>query len=189
MIPSCHLARSLEGVQTELIIQTFADRILLLITQVGKVGNLVRRHRILVGHPLTRVSQIQASIPPTAPLLPASTLNSNTDTEERSDAASEPNHSLPSPPPSIQLTPLLGSGSTEDIRTLHSLYTSQTATLVWLSVEKHGGERKPVVVGIALKKADVWDEAKERKTFMGVMEMLNELLESRSHKDALEQGG
>ncbi|KAF8511386.1 hypothetical protein JB92DRAFT_381245 [Gautieria morchelliformis] len=38
------LARtSVEDVQTELLIQTFADRILLLITQVGKVGNLICR--------------------------------------------------------------------------------------------------------------------------------------------------
>jgi proteasome assembly chaperone 3 len=40
---SSHLARSVEDVQTELLLQTFADRILLLITQVGKVGSLVRR--------------------------------------------------------------------------------------------------------------------------------------------------
>ena len=39
---STQLARSLEEVQTEILIQTFADRVLLLITQVGKVGSLVR---------------------------------------------------------------------------------------------------------------------------------------------------
>ena len=37
-----------------------------------------------------------------------------------------------------------------------------------------------MVVGIALKKADSWDEAKERKTFMGVMEMLKDLLNTDS---------
>jgi proteasome assembly chaperone 3 len=74
------------------------------------------------------------------------------------------------------MTPLLGSGPSERIQTLHSLYASQAATLVWLSAERHGGERKPVVVGIALKKPDVWDEVKERKTFLGVMDLVGELL-------------
>jgi proteasome assembly chaperone 3 len=77
---------------------------------------------------------------------------------------------------------LLGSAPTEQIQTLHSLYASQAATLVWLSVEKHGGERKPVVVGIALKKPDVWDEVKERKTFLGVMEILKELLDQQESR-------
>lgn len=120
------------------------------------------------------LAQIQASIPSTAPLLPNSATIS--DSEHAEDVVSELGHALPSPPPSIQLIPLLGSAPTEHIQTLHSLYASQAATLVWLSVEKHGGERKPVVVGIALRKADVWDEVKERKTFLGVMKMLQELL-------------
>lgn len=76
--------------------------------------------------------------------------------------------------------PLLGCGPTEHFQTLHSIYAAQAATLVWFSVEKQGAERKPVVVGIALKKADSWDEAKERKTFMGVMEMLKDLLNTDS---------
>ncbi|KIK49199.1 hypothetical protein CY34DRAFT_797138 [Suillus luteus UH-Slu-Lm8-n1] len=44
----------LEGVHTDIMIQGFADRILVLVTQMGKVGNL-----------------IQASIPLTTPLLSA----------------------------------------------------------------------------------------------------------------------
>ncbi|KAG1756684.1 uncharacterized protein EDB91DRAFT_1093919, partial [Suillus paluster] len=42
----------IEGVPTEIMVQAFADRILVLVTQMGKVGNL-----------------IQASIPSTTPLL------------------------------------------------------------------------------------------------------------------------
>ncbi|KAG2349786.1 hypothetical protein BDR05DRAFT_986195 [Suillus weaverae] len=44
----------LEGVPTDIMVQGFADRILVLVTQMGKVGNL-----------------IQASIPSTTPLLSA----------------------------------------------------------------------------------------------------------------------
>ncbi|KAG2750578.1 hypothetical protein P692DRAFT_20831781 [Suillus brevipes Sb2] len=44
----------LEGVHTDIMVQGFADRILVLVTQLGKVGNL-----------------IQASIPSTTPLLSA----------------------------------------------------------------------------------------------------------------------
>ncbi|KAF7323043.1 hypothetical protein HMN09_00084200 [Mycena chlorophos] len=47
------LNRELEGIPTEVLIQRFSDRVLVLVTQLGKVGNL-----------------IQASIPDTTPLLP-----------------------------------------------------------------------------------------------------------------------
>ncbi|KAF8481410.1 hypothetical protein JB92DRAFT_3038627 [Gautieria morchelliformis] len=94
---------------------------------------------------------IQPSIPP---LLPASHTTATSDSERADGISAEPTQLLPSPPPSIQLTLLLGSGPSEHIQTLHSLYASQAGTLVWLSAEGNGGERRPVVVGIALKKAD-----------------------------------
>ncbi|KAF7294870.1 hypothetical protein MIND_01024900 [Mycena indigotica] len=50
------LTRQLEGVQTEVVIQRFVDRVLVLVTQLGKVGNL-----------------IQATIPETTPLAPPAT--------------------------------------------------------------------------------------------------------------------
>jgi len=34
-------SRELSGRQTEVLLQTFADRVLVLVTQMGKVGNLV----------------------------------------------------------------------------------------------------------------------------------------------------
>ncbi|KIJ24752.1 hypothetical protein M422DRAFT_178546 [Sphaerobolus stellatus SS14] len=156
-LKSSSITRNIQDIETELVLQVFADRILLFITQIGKVGSL-----------------IQASIPPTAPLIPSSNLLSGSD----SDMQPHPEQSLPSPPPSIQLTPLVGSAPSEQLQTLHSLYASQAATLVWLYTEARGGQRKPVVVGIALRKghAETWDEDKQRKTFHGVMEMLQELL-------------
>lgn len=41
MFPPRQVTKELEGNSTELLIQTFADRILVLVTQLGKVGNLV----------------------------------------------------------------------------------------------------------------------------------------------------
>ncbi len=38
---SKQIAKDLNGINTEVVIQTFADRILVLVTQLGKVGNLV----------------------------------------------------------------------------------------------------------------------------------------------------
>jgi len=35
-------SKVINGIQTEVVLQPFADRILILITQLGKVGNLVR---------------------------------------------------------------------------------------------------------------------------------------------------
>jgi proteasome assembly chaperone 3 len=38
---SRHLSRNLDGDLTELLVQTYADRVLVLVTQMGKVGTLV----------------------------------------------------------------------------------------------------------------------------------------------------
>jgi hypothetical protein len=129
----------LEGVPTEIMIQGFADRILVLVTQMGKVGNL-----------------IQASIPSTTPLLSAYDEESNGLTT-----------GLPTPPAAIQLTPLLGGASSEHLQTLHSLYAAQIATIIWVEeAKKMAVERRSVVVGIALRREG---DADERKTFHAVM--------------------
>ena len=38
---SRHLSKNLDGDLTELLVQTYADRIMVLVTQLGKVGTLV----------------------------------------------------------------------------------------------------------------------------------------------------
>ncbi|KAF9246325.1 hypothetical protein BU15DRAFT_39569 [Melanogaster broomeanus] len=145
-----------QGLRTELIVQAFADRILVLVTQVGKVGNL-----------------IQASIPPTTPL------RSDHASFDSSGPAPEP---LPSPPAAIQLTPLFGSASSEHMQTLHSLYAAQIATLVWLAGDEElmGGDRRSVIVGIALAKSQSVGEQElneqERKVFHGIMDSLWSLI-------------
>lgn len=39
------ILREINGQQTELLIQQFADRMMILVTQMGKVGTLVRGRR------------------------------------------------------------------------------------------------------------------------------------------------
>lgn len=46
MLPSAQISREIDGAQTEVLLQAFADRILVLVSQIGKVGNLVRRLNI-----------------------------------------------------------------------------------------------------------------------------------------------
>ncbi|KZT51270.1 hypothetical protein CALCODRAFT_488073 [Calocera cornea HHB12733] len=53
LIPTKSVAKELYGVHTELNIQTYADRVMVLVTQLNKVGCL-----------------IQATLPPAVPLLP-----------------------------------------------------------------------------------------------------------------------
>lgn len=97
---------------------------------------------------------------------------------------SEPNIiPLPIPPPSLQLVPLLGSAPSERIQTLHSLYASQIATLVWTLEEASvlEADRRPVVVGIALAKTTGSAVSSElsphdRAVYHGVMEMVRELV-------------
>lgn len=152
------LQKSVEisGQQTEVLIQSYLDRVLVLVTQLGKVGNL-----------------IQASIPQTSPLPPVPKSDPN-----------EPNASpLPEPPASIQLTPLFGSASSEHVRTLHSLYASQIATIVWTTEAEQALDapsRRTVIVGIALKKgSDDGNSAlsgNERAVFHGVMNVIRDML-------------
>ncbi|KAI0372919.1 hypothetical protein BV20DRAFT_1014125 [Pilatotrama ljubarskyi] len=156
MLQTSTAARDIDGVQTDVLIQAFADRVLVLVTQLGKVGSL-----------------IQASMPSTMPLLPPPPPD-----------PSQPNElPLPVSPPSLQLTPLLGSAPSERIHTLHSLYASQIATLVWTLEEASVLEvdRRPVVVGVALAKSTEPSESSElsahdRTVFRGVMDMVRELL-------------
>ncbi|KAH9857141.1 hypothetical protein C2E23DRAFT_806682 [Lenzites betulinus] len=156
MPQSSTIARELDGVPTDVLLQFFADRVVVLVTQLGKVGSL-----------------IEASMPSTMPLLPA----------PPPDPTAPNELPLPLPPPSLQLTPLLGSAPTERIQTLHSLYASQIATLVWTLEEASvlEAERRPVVVGIALAKAAGPSQSTElsphdRSIFKGVMGMVRELL-------------
>jgi len=140
--------REIEGISTTVVVQHFADRVLVLVTQLGKVGNL-----------------IQASLPSTTPLIPPS----------------QPDV-LPTPPTAIQLTTLLGSAPSDHMRILHSLYASQIATIVWLQGSTNAeGSRRSVVVGLALKPLKDADDTEitdgQRKTFYGIMEMLQQLLQ------------
>ncbi|TDL28518.1 hypothetical protein BD410DRAFT_737920 [Rickenella mellea] len=139
------LSQQLDGVPTDVIIQHFADRILVLVTQLGKVGTL-----------------IQATLP--------------TSTQIRL-----PQDTFPEPPPAIQLTTLMGGAPSEHTAILHSLYVSQIATIVWAHTPDLA-DRRPVIVGLALKKAAETEEAKlremERNTFTGVMRIVSVLSES-----------
>lgn len=116
-------------------------------------------------------------MPSTMPLLPA----------PPPDTAQPNERPLPVPPPSLQLTPLLGSAPTDRMQTLHSLYASQIATLVWTLEEASvlEADRRPVVVGVALSKSTSEPAQSselsphDRAVFRGVMEIVRELLERK----------
>ncbi|PPR03619.1 hypothetical protein CVT24_007736 [Panaeolus cyanescens] len=160
------IARNVNGKHTEILIQTYSDRVLVLVTQLGKVANLVCSFIGLIKCSIDLGDKIQASIPPTAPLLPPS------------QESSAPNTlALPTPSPAIHLTPLLGSASSEDLQTLHSLYAAQIATIIWTDELNRKGDdsRRSVVVGLALAKVD--DDEKIREVFQSIMSMLLEVLD------------
>lgn len=176
--PSVQDIKDLETIPTEVVIQTFSDRVLVLVTQLGKVGSLVR---YLVGESdhLNNETQIQAVMPATAPLL-----------RPPQPPARQDAYDLPTPNPSIQLTPLFGTpppsaSSPERMLTLQNLYAAQIATLVWAAEAE--SEAKAVVIGVALKPsrdgAELTGEAgvteTERRTFGGVMQMVVDLMARR----------
>ncbi|KAF5377045.1 hypothetical protein D9757_007707 [Collybiopsis confluens] len=144
---------TLENTRTEVSVQHYADSTLVIVTQVGKVGNLV-----------WLIDKSAGAVTPAVP------------------DPSEPNvQSLPPPPIAVQLVPLLGAAPSDHIQTLHNLYASQIATLVWLANSESPLQvaRKKVVVGIALRRSGKSDSDlsdTERTTFHGVMAALQELL-------------
>ncbi|KAK7054788.1 hypothetical protein VNI00_003251 [Paramarasmius palmivorus] len=149
-------SKEIDGITTEISIQHFADSILVLVTQLGKVGNL-----------------IQASLPATTPLLPIPPPD-----------PTQPNvQQLPPVPTAIQLTNLLGHAPSEHLHTLHNLYASQIASILWyMEADDPMSQRvrRNVIVGISLQKSqDTVDSRgpseRERNTFAAVMAMVQEL--------------
>uniref|UniRef100_A0A0W0FLK6 Proteasome assembly chaperone 3 n=1 Tax=Moniliophthora roreri TaxID=221103 RepID=A0A0W0FLK6_MONRR len=146
------MAKEIDGMTTEVSIQQFADSILVLVTQVGK---------------------IQASLPATVPLLPIPPPDSAQPNAQR----------LPPVPTAIQLINLLGHAPSDHLRTLHNLYASQIASILWY-LEADGPvsqrTRRNVVVGIALRKSEsvvnsTGPSGIERNLFTAVMVMVEEL--------------
>ncbi|TXT10865.1 hypothetical protein VHUM_02370 [Vanrija humicola] len=142
-IPTYRLRRALGGVETELVVQAFDDRVLVVVTQSGKVGCLTQAH-----------------LPPVAQLAPPP---AHTDTAPSALTA------LPPPPAALHLTPLLGAPPQP---TLHELYVSQIATLVWWALQLARSPRRPVVVGLAHDDDDEAVGPEERERFAGVMDMV-----------------
>lgn len=115
-------------------------------------------------------------MPATVPL----TATASTDAPEEQTAEKSQYPRLPIPPPSILLTPLLGSPQNEHMQTLINIYVSEIATLAW---HANRADRLPVVVGIALKASpsrqedDILDD-QERRVYFTIMEMVVEALDS-----------
>ncbi|KAI0256798.1 hypothetical protein BJV78DRAFT_1117404 [Lactifluus subvellereus] len=144
--------RDIESIHTQVIIQTFSDRVLVIVTQLRKVGTL-----------------IQASVPATIALVDAPPDTS------ASDAGT-----LPPVHPSMDLTYLFGHAPSSDHQTLYSTYAAQIATLIWTSerYSQIGSSRTPVVVGVALKLSRSVEGLSntDRATFLQVMDLIRELL-------------
>lgn len=128
-------------------------------------------------------------MPATAPLAPTREEGSDSITSDLLSAANDEASAFPPPPPSIQLTPLLGhppssSSDSQDLPTFYNLLTSQLATVVWTSLEAEsaglggGANRKPVVVGLALKlkKEGGSEEIDLPAQFKGIVGVVSRLL-------------
>ena len=84
---------------------------------------------------------------------------------------------------------MLGNAPSDSEAALYSLYASQIATIVWSylndpanSKEQGGNSLRPVIVGLALKRAPSVDGGQsvtdqKRTTFTAIMEMVVELLQ------------
>ncbi|KAM0746615.1 hypothetical protein T439DRAFT_329721 [Meredithblackwellia eburnea MCA 4105] len=165
-IPTAQRARQIHGVHTEVLVQSFADRVFVVVTQLGRIGSL-----------------IQVNPPP--PSIPA----------PLQSTSSSLFPSLPPPHPATTMTPVLGVAPSPHVRMLHELYAAQIGAIVFKGSgpDAQGGgtgrEGRPVLIGIALKSAGRSVEAgsgaddgsdgegagvsdDERELFGAVMEMV-----------------
>ncbi|GAA6005475.1 uncharacterized protein JCM10292_007361 [Rhodotorula paludigena] len=162
-IPTAQRARRIHGVQTDVLVQVYADRVLVIVTQLGRIGCM-----------------IQVTPPPSAlPSLPP---------PPRPSAASSPSilASLPPPHPSTLLSPLFGVPPSPHLSSLHDLYAAQVGAIVFrrFAAAGDGGAapERPVVLGIGLKRVEGVDDDEggvtdgEKHTFEQVMEMVLECL-------------
>ncbi|EGG11784.1 uncharacterized protein MELLADRAFT_115190 [Melampsora larici-populina 98AG31] len=127
------VARNINGIHTEVLTQSFADRILILVTQLGKVGTL------------TQITMSMTSIDQPYDLAP--------------EVPSLNIPSLPIPNTSLQLTPLLSTPPSES-RTIYDVFLNQIGMLVLTGFgprpnldpsQIFGIGRRPLIVGLALK--------------------------------------
>ncbi|THH09464.1 hypothetical protein EW145_g1982 [Phellinidium pouzarii] len=162
MQPSSHLSRTLDGVDTEVVIQKYADRILVLVSQLGKVGNL-----------------IQASIPPTTPLDPPSYTSDDI-----------PLFEPPSSIELIPLLGGAPSQHLAALHPLYASHIATLIWTV--STQAGDGAGRPsVVVGLALKKRPGDDggnaslSISTQNTFKGIMKMVSDLQNKTVLKSAV----
>ena len=157
-----HAVKSFNGAPTELLIQKYEDRTLVLVTQVGKVGSLVRLTRSMKPVMFSSCAlQTEVSIPQSATLA---------DPYFAGDGSL-----IIEPSPSIEQKIIFGSASTVHASTLYGLYASHIATLIWTAEKGEG--RRNVVVGLALKNINSEKDTsmlsdEERTTFKGVLNMI-----------------
>lgn len=90
---------------------------------------------------------------------------------------------LPPPHPSTSLLALFGTPPTPALQPIADLYAGQVAACVWFDAALDGAPRRPVVVGLALKRLapraeagedDEVDWARERQRFGQVMALVME---------------
>ncbi|MBW0551415.1 hypothetical protein O181_091130 [Austropuccinia psidii MF-1] len=153
-------ARLIEGIHTEVVAQAFSDRILIVVTQTGKMGSL------------TQIT------------MPLASIEHGFEVSSGSEDGVVP--PLPVPPTSLQLTSLLSS-TPSDLRPLFDTYLSQIAMLFFSRFTSNSSQgclktleqnQKPVVVGLALLPPSNFnnqDETfRERFRFSEIMKMVLE---------------
>ncbi|BGP23838.1 hypothetical protein Rt10032_c05g2444 [Rhodotorula toruloides] len=171
VIPTAQRARSINGQHTDVLVQLFADRVVVVVTQMGRIGCMIQ-----VSPPAFSLSMLP-------PMPPPSSFQS---AQPRNTLAT-----LPRPDPYSILTPLFGVPPSPHLSYLHDLYASQIAALVFRKMgggDVLAGGLKPVVLGIGLRmqlsdgsaqgedEDDVELTDPERETFAQVLDMVGECL-------------
>ena len=176
-IKSKQAACLIHDTHTEVLCQLFSDRILVLVTQLGKIG--VMLHVSAPSSAAASLSIAQRSSQPEFSNLTHVCISVAV------FAGSDSLCRLPAPDPSSVVTTLMGSAPSTHAEHLHELYAAQIGAIVFTQSATSSTNDVPwqgrgVVVGLGLKdlrrgaEADGPIQSDERETFAQVMKLVME---------------
>lgn len=131
VLPTRTLTKTINGISTTVVAQSFADRIFITITQLNKFGVLYQAI--------------------TCSNLSSSSYSNDLDLDVESNSPSASNSALPPPLPTTSVTKLVGTEPSPNHTALYQLYVAQIASIIKHQQANPSADQRPLIVSLALE--------------------------------------